>query len=295
MESMVDDLPSITLPASSSPRGSEEWHIAARHSLSVSVPDITKSLNVHLPLSTRPTRVFQKWSSLVNLHYTYRVNRSTASKIVHKVCKAILNTMKEECLPLPTEEMWLNIADHTVILLHTTVRRINTRVHCSIATHVLPLHVIPGVYIDAVHWQSGARRYLPMSLISSLMCIVPLTNEVPLAPCPADDWLSPINHNVLTFPSPTFSPMLILSMHSTHHCSPLYVHIGHPGIVEGQICIAEIASIIDDGSGLYQMRLLATINDLIEILIPSPWTNLTLSAPENSQENPLKQQNDEQP
>ncbi|KAJ8879310.1 hypothetical protein PR048_019918 [Dryococelus australis] len=43
--------------------------------------------------------------SLVDLHYSYRVGRSTASEIVRKVCKTIWNTLKDECLPLLTKEI----------------------------------------------------------------------------------------------------------------------------------------------------------------------------------------------
>ncbi|KAJ8872581.1 hypothetical protein PR048_026187 [Dryococelus australis] len=49
--------------------------------------------------------------SLVDLHYSCRVGRSTASKIVRNARKIIWITLKDECLPLPAEEVWLNIAD----------------------------------------------------------------------------------------------------------------------------------------------------------------------------------------
>ncbi|XP_049963316.1 uncharacterized protein LOC126484026 isoform X1 [Schistocerca serialis cubense] len=48
---------------------------------------------------------------LVDLHYTYRTGKSTASDIVRKVCCAIWGCLRDKCLLQPTEEEWKNIAD----------------------------------------------------------------------------------------------------------------------------------------------------------------------------------------
>uniref|UniRef100_A0A8C5QP12 DDE Tnp4 domain-containing protein n=1 Tax=Leptobrachium leishanense TaxID=445787 RepID=A0A8C5QP12_9ANUR len=48
--------------------------------------------------------------SLQDLHYNYRVGRSTAGEIVRKVCQTIWDTMREECLTTPTDEAWAQIA-----------------------------------------------------------------------------------------------------------------------------------------------------------------------------------------
>uniref|UniRef100_A0A8C5MPK2 DDE Tnp4 domain-containing protein n=1 Tax=Leptobrachium leishanense TaxID=445787 RepID=A0A8C5MPK2_9ANUR len=44
--------------------------------------------------------------SLQDLHYNFRVGRSTAGEIVRKVCQTIWDTMREECLTTPTDEAW---------------------------------------------------------------------------------------------------------------------------------------------------------------------------------------------
>uniref|UniRef100_A0A8C5PX67 DDE Tnp4 domain-containing protein n=1 Tax=Leptobrachium leishanense TaxID=445787 RepID=A0A8C5PX67_9ANUR len=48
--------------------------------------------------------------SLQDLHYNFRVGRSTAGEIVRKVCQTIWDTMREECLPTPTDAAWAQIA-----------------------------------------------------------------------------------------------------------------------------------------------------------------------------------------
>uniref|UniRef100_A0A8C5Q003 DDE Tnp4 domain-containing protein n=1 Tax=Leptobrachium leishanense TaxID=445787 RepID=A0A8C5Q003_9ANUR len=48
--------------------------------------------------------------SLKDLHYNFRIGRSTAGEIVRKVCQTIWDTMKEQCLPTPTDEAWSRIA-----------------------------------------------------------------------------------------------------------------------------------------------------------------------------------------
>lgn len=48
---------------------------------------------------------------LVELHYTYRIGKSTASEIVRTVCSAIWTCLRGQCLPQPTEEMWKDIAN----------------------------------------------------------------------------------------------------------------------------------------------------------------------------------------
>ncbi|XP_074038466.1 uncharacterized protein, partial [Leptinotarsa decemlineata] len=48
--------------------------------------------------------------TFTELHYTYRIGISTASKIVKEVCKAIWMVLRVECIPTPTREMWKSIA-----------------------------------------------------------------------------------------------------------------------------------------------------------------------------------------
>uniref|UniRef100_A0A8C5LZE5 DDE Tnp4 domain-containing protein n=1 Tax=Leptobrachium leishanense TaxID=445787 RepID=A0A8C5LZE5_9ANUR len=49
--------------------------------------------------------------SLQDLHYNFKIGRSTAGKIVRKVCQTIWDAMKEKCIPTPTEESWAEIAE----------------------------------------------------------------------------------------------------------------------------------------------------------------------------------------
>uniref|UniRef100_A0A8C5PZ95 DDE Tnp4 domain-containing protein n=1 Tax=Leptobrachium leishanense TaxID=445787 RepID=A0A8C5PZ95_9ANUR len=48
--------------------------------------------------------------SLQDIHYLFRISRSTAGILIRKVCKTIWNTMKEECIPTPSEETWAHIS-----------------------------------------------------------------------------------------------------------------------------------------------------------------------------------------
>uniref|UniRef100_A0A8C5LTW9 DDE Tnp4 domain-containing protein n=1 Tax=Leptobrachium leishanense TaxID=445787 RepID=A0A8C5LTW9_9ANUR len=48
--------------------------------------------------------------SLKDLHYNFRIGRSTAGEIVRKFCQTIWETMKDQCLPTDTDEAWLAIA-----------------------------------------------------------------------------------------------------------------------------------------------------------------------------------------
>uniref|UniRef100_A0A8C5PAK4 DDE Tnp4 domain-containing protein n=1 Tax=Leptobrachium leishanense TaxID=445787 RepID=A0A8C5PAK4_9ANUR len=48
--------------------------------------------------------------SLKDLHYNFRIGRSTAGEIVRKVCQTIWETMKEQCLPTPTHKACVEIA-----------------------------------------------------------------------------------------------------------------------------------------------------------------------------------------
>uniref|UniRef100_A0A8C5PRF5 DDE Tnp4 domain-containing protein n=1 Tax=Leptobrachium leishanense TaxID=445787 RepID=A0A8C5PRF5_9ANUR len=48
--------------------------------------------------------------SVKDLHYNFCIGRSTAGEIVRKVCQTIWETMKEQCLPTPTDEAWVAIA-----------------------------------------------------------------------------------------------------------------------------------------------------------------------------------------
>ncbi|KAJ8891978.1 hypothetical protein PR048_004543 [Dryococelus australis] len=45
--------------------------------------------------------------TLVELHYEYRIGRSTLCKIVRRVCKAVWTIMHTECIPMFSEERWL--------------------------------------------------------------------------------------------------------------------------------------------------------------------------------------------
>uniref|UniRef100_A0A8C5PGV0 DDE Tnp4 domain-containing protein n=1 Tax=Leptobrachium leishanense TaxID=445787 RepID=A0A8C5PGV0_9ANUR len=48
--------------------------------------------------------------SLQDLHYTFRIGRTTDVEIVRKVCQTIWDTMRDQCLPTPTDEAWSRIA-----------------------------------------------------------------------------------------------------------------------------------------------------------------------------------------
>lgn len=49
--------------------------------------------------------------SFAELHYIFRIGVSTVAEIVREVCAAIWFCLKEICLPEPTEEKWLQIAN----------------------------------------------------------------------------------------------------------------------------------------------------------------------------------------
>lgn len=49
--------------------------------------------------------------SLTELHYNYRVGISTASEIIKETCKLIWRDIKEQVMPTPTKEKWLEISD----------------------------------------------------------------------------------------------------------------------------------------------------------------------------------------
>ncbi|CAH1985109.1 unnamed protein product [Acanthoscelides obtectus] len=59
--------------------------------------------------------------SLTELHYNYRVGISTASEIIQETCKLIWIFMKEQCIPKPTREKWLEIADEREPAVDTVV------------------------------------------------------------------------------------------------------------------------------------------------------------------------------
>lgn len=48
--------------------------------------------------------------SFADLHYSYRLGRTTISEIVQEVCESIWINLKIECLSPPTTESWLDIA-----------------------------------------------------------------------------------------------------------------------------------------------------------------------------------------
>lgn len=49
-------------------------------------------------------------NNLHDLHYAYRIGRSTLSNIVRTVCQQIWDVMSNECIPTPNEEDWRKIA-----------------------------------------------------------------------------------------------------------------------------------------------------------------------------------------
>lgn len=57
------------------------------------------------------TRYLASGCSFKELHYNYRIGRSTASEVVRKVCICIWNRLKEICIPVPDQNMWLKIAE----------------------------------------------------------------------------------------------------------------------------------------------------------------------------------------
>ena len=44
--------------------------------------------------------------SFRDLHFSYRIGISTASKVVREVCLSIWSVMRPECIPQPTKEQW---------------------------------------------------------------------------------------------------------------------------------------------------------------------------------------------
>ncbi|XP_069616265.1 uncharacterized protein [Ranitomeya imitator] len=49
--------------------------------------------------------------SLSSLHFQYRIGISTLSGIVVDTCRALWNVLREEFIPVPTADMWREIAD----------------------------------------------------------------------------------------------------------------------------------------------------------------------------------------
>lgn len=49
-------------------------------------------------------------SSMMDLHFQYRIGMSTVSCIIRDVCSAIWSKMKSNCFPALTEELWLTAA-----------------------------------------------------------------------------------------------------------------------------------------------------------------------------------------
>lgn len=47
----------------------------------------------------------------MDLHHSYRLGVTTIREIVKRVCLAIWNVLKEECMPEPTKDSWLKIAE----------------------------------------------------------------------------------------------------------------------------------------------------------------------------------------
>uniref|UniRef100_A0A1B6HZT2 DDE Tnp4 domain-containing protein n=1 Tax=Homalodisca liturata TaxID=320908 RepID=A0A1B6HZT2_9HEMI len=49
-------------------------------------------------------------NSFVDLHHSYRLGATTIKEIVARVCSALWNVLKNECLPEPSKDDWLRIA-----------------------------------------------------------------------------------------------------------------------------------------------------------------------------------------
>lgn len=56
------------------------------------------------------SRYLASGCTFTDLHFSYRIGISTASKIVEEVCTAIWCLMREDCIPTPTKEKWELIA-----------------------------------------------------------------------------------------------------------------------------------------------------------------------------------------
>lgn len=56
-------------------------------------------------------RYLASGNTFTDMHYTYRLGISTIRNIVKSVCNALWNSLKDEALPIPTEETWKEIAD----------------------------------------------------------------------------------------------------------------------------------------------------------------------------------------
>lgn len=50
-------------------------------------------------------------NNLHDLHYAYRIGRSTLSNIVRTVCQQIWDVMSSECMPTPNEDDWRKVAE----------------------------------------------------------------------------------------------------------------------------------------------------------------------------------------
>lgn len=49
--------------------------------------------------------------SFKTIPFSFRLGHTTAHEIVNETCKTIVETLMEEMLPRPTQEMWLSIAN----------------------------------------------------------------------------------------------------------------------------------------------------------------------------------------
>ncbi|XP_050545824.1 uncharacterized protein LOC126908041 isoform X2 [Daktulosphaira vitifoliae] len=56
-------------------------------------------------------RYLSSTNSLQDLHYEFRIGRSTLCGIIRIVCLKIWEVMHDECIPTPNEEKWLEIAE----------------------------------------------------------------------------------------------------------------------------------------------------------------------------------------
>ena len=55
-------------------------------------------------------RYLASGNSLTDIAEKYCVGRSTAGEIIRRVCNVIWDVMKDECIPIPTSENWIEIA-----------------------------------------------------------------------------------------------------------------------------------------------------------------------------------------
>nr|CAI5836615.1 unnamed protein product [Callosobruchus analis] len=79
-------------------------------------PDTHEDTNMRKAISAEEMLAFTlrylaSGCSLKDIHYNYRMGRSTVAKLIRIVCITIWNILRNECMPELNESMWLNIAE----------------------------------------------------------------------------------------------------------------------------------------------------------------------------------------